>query len=236
MSICLQCGEELKTKESNGLCNRASASSFTKSSKEDPQEYRSVLKMENHCKICNTLISDSSTNQKDCSQECREKKKRTRKKCFEGVFPYNQYVFYLLKFNRNCSRQKINLISREGNEKISMLYSRYLMSVHLGRLLEKEEHVDHINNNPLDDRIENLQILTNKENRQKYVKEVLKGRLLVEMICPCGTSFIREKRNTHLTASRNSINTYCSSQCCGQFARTLVETRTIVIREFRKYE
>jgi hypothetical protein len=45
-----------------------------------------------------------------------------------------------------------------------MQQHRYLMELHLGRSLEKWEHVHHINSNPLDNRIENLQVLSNEEH------------------------------------------------------------------------
>lgn len=50
----------------------------------------------------------------------------------------------------------------------SMPYARYLMEQHLGRELTDEEEVDHIDNNGLNDKIENLQILTPIENFKKF--------------------------------------------------------------------
>lgn len=44
---------------------------------------------------------------------------------------------------------------------------RYIMEQHIGRKLNSNEHVHHKNNNPLDNRIENLEILSNSQHQKK---------------------------------------------------------------------
>lgn len=50
---------------------------------------------------------------------------------------------------------------------ITQSYPRFLMEQHLGRKLLATEVVDHINNNPSDNRIENLQVTSYKVNNTK---------------------------------------------------------------------
>ena len=45
-----------------------------------------------------------------------------------------------------------------------MQYARALMANKIGRLLTRSEHVHHINGDKMDDRIENLQILSPSEH------------------------------------------------------------------------
>lgn len=106
-------------------------------------------------------------------------------------------------------RRVLSLIRYDGS-RTSVSYARYLMSVKLGRFLNPEEHVDHINNNPMDDYIENLQILSHAENNRKGRK-----RTMIQLICPiCNSQFEREARqvNHKIAAGKNLT---CSRKCGG---------------------
>ena len=63
---------------------------------------------------------------------------------------------YLLAFFHGC-----------GGRKGAKLYHRWLMEERLGRPLRKEEDVHHINGIKLDNRIENLQLLTHKDHTKQ---------------------------------------------------------------------
>jgi len=52
-----------------------------------------------------------------------------------------------------------------------MYEHRYIMENSLGRKLEKNEHVHHINGNRSDNRIENLIVVTSQEHRKKHASE-----------------------------------------------------------------
>ena len=112
--------------------------------------------------------------------------------------------------NINSEPRRVVLLVRNDGTKTSTSYARYLMSSHLGRYLNKDEHVDHIDNDKMNDVIENLQILTQKENNAKG-----RSRTYIELQCPiCNKMFSREKRQiTHKL--KNGKTPTCSRRCGG---------------------
>ena len=90
---------------------------------------------------------------------------------------------------------------------------RYVMEQHLGRELESWEQVDHINDDFTDDRIENLQILTQQQNNAK-------SAAFAEMLsfeCPvCGTEFLRSAGDyRYHQVKKGKAGPYCSKSCTG---------------------
>lgn len=99
-----------------------------------------------------------------------------------------------------------------SKERITISYARYLMSVYLKRYLDKNEHVDHIDNNPLNDEISNYQILTPEENRAKML--ALKPKELLELNCSgCNQLFNIEARNYRSRIKNGYKRFFCSKDC-----------------------
>lgn len=87
------------------------------------------------------------------------------------------------------------------------------MCVKLGRMLRSNEHVDHIDNDKTNDSIDNLQILSRKENLRKYA-DTLTSKPRVKYICPfCQKVFDTRHGNSHLVNSKKFELKTCSHSC-----------------------
>lgn len=85
------------------------------------------------------------------------------------------------------------------------------MSCKLGRFLTKEEQVDHIDNDKTNDNIENLQILSVKENN-------IKSHKLSDVIlfCPiCGIEFTKTRSQLRGRNKEPFSRDMCCSRSCG---------------------
>lgn len=127
-------------------------------------------------------------------------------------------------------RQHVILFNSD-KDRTTISYARYLMSVYLKKYIEKGYEVDHINNDKTDDRLENLQVLTTKENREK--QRLLKPKRIVKMICPiCNKEFVFEARNLSTRP-----NPCCSRKCGGKkafFTRTIKSISKYSVKKILK--
>lgn len=87
-------------------------------------------------------------------------------------------------------RRRVDLFN-SNTDRTTISYARYLMSCHVGRYLTAEEEVDHVDQNPTNDEISNLQILSTNDHLKKTLENRPKG-VVITLICSnCGTSFER---------------------------------------------
>jgi hypothetical protein len=121
-------------------------------------------------------------------------------------------------YTRKDGRKHLCILHGDGRRQ-TLSYPRYLMQVHLGRELLPHEHIDHINNNKLDNRIENLQILTRSENAKKHWIGV--QRKTYEFICPCcGKTAVKYLNEVASNRKKGKKGPYCSRTCAGKHTYT----------------
>lgn len=107
----------------------------------------------------------------------------------------------------NKEPRRVATLRKNNGKMNSMSYAKYLYTSHYKCIIPKGYEIDHINGDKLDDRIENLQMISSTYNKRKDHK--IKNMILLS--CPiCGKDFLFEKRNI-----KSHPNPCCSKKCGG---------------------
>ena len=120
---------------------------------------------------------------------------------------YRQKGFTRLYIGVNKDPRRVATLYKEDGSTLTMSYAKYLYTSYYKEDVDSSYHIDYINGDKLDDRIENLQKITGIYNRQKDHEH----REMIILSCPvCGEEFIYPRRNlsTH-------PNPCCSRKCGG---------------------
>ena len=120
---------------------------------------------------------------------------------------YKKKGYNKLYVATNKEPRRVATLRKPNKEMTSMSYAKYLYTSHYECDVPDGDQVDHINGDKMDDRIENLQVISRKYNAVKDKRH----REMVELICPvCKEPFLFPKRNllTH-------PNPCCSRRCGG---------------------
>jgi hypothetical protein len=121
----------------------------------------------------------------------------------------------------NKENRRMVLLSRADKSQTTTSYARYLYSVKLGHLVPDDLHVDHINDDCTDDRIENFQLLTPEQNRlkqeQKYREYI---QIKHNMICNnCNKPFVLTDRQLKMKQKAGIKNFYCDKECFTEYSK-----------------
>ncbi len=143
------------------------------------------MKIEKKCEQCGKIFYKMKSSLKFrparfCSAECRNNffaslpkkikcetcgKERKIRKGGHGKYCSHKcyWLFLQKKYPKNNTHYKQNKNSRNREH-------RDIMEKHLGRKLKRNEIVHHKNNNKADNRIENLELMTQSEHIKKHLK------------------------------------------------------------------
>jgi len=132
-----------------------------------------------------------------------------------------------------------NYILWSKNKPKSFLAHRLVASTFI-RELSINEVVHHINDNPFNNSINNLAIMTRSEHSALHQHR--KGQKTVLLTCPnCLREFERRLCKTHLEPSRKVKATFCCRKCAGSFRTNksikdkMRRIKKNVIKVFRRY-
>lgn len=119
---------------------------------------------------------------------------------------YKSKGFITVYININKEPRRVATLRKPDGTMVSMSYAKYLYTSYYKTDVAKGDEVGHINGDKIDDRIENLQVIYGRYNRQKGHKR----KEMVICICPvCKKEFLFEKRNLSTHPSP------CCSRKCG---------------------
>jgi hypothetical protein len=122
-------------------------------------------------------------------------------------------------YTRKDGRKHIIKICTITGNRITQSYPRYLIENKLGRKLLPNEHIDHKNDDYTDDDINNLQILTQKQNNQKEMSRPHRKQKFYEFNCPqCGIFCKKELKYVKGNKKQNKAGPFCSRSCAGKFS------------------
>jgi hypothetical protein len=120
---------------------------------------------------------------------------------------YKQKGFTTVYVAVNKEPRRVATLRKENGEMTSMSYAKYLYTSHYRVDIAEGDQVDHINGDKMDDRIENLQVISGTYNRQKDHKR----KKMVLRTCPvCNEKFLFPEANLP-----SHPNPCCSRRCGG---------------------
>lgn len=105
---------------------------------------------------------------------------------------YKEKGYNVVYIATNKEPRRVATLRKANGEMTSMSYAKYLYTSHYKVDIADGNHIDHINGDKMDDRIENLQEISGKYNKQKDHKH----KEMVILTCPvCKEEFLFPKRN-----------------------------------------
>lgn len=115
----------------------------------------------------------------------------------------------------NSENRRNVCLYNDPDDRTTISYARYLMSVKLGRFLDDDVHVDHKDDDKTNDNIDNLQLLTPESNNQK---EAERHRIhdVIYHACNCtncGKEFILNDRQMKMKLQAGTKHLFCTKEC-----------------------
>lgn len=136
---------------------------------------------------------------------------------------FDENVYVTGPYTNGDGRRYVRYVYRNSKKQKLTLYSRYLMEQKLGRYLDGDETVDHIDRNKNNDSIENLQILSSKEHFALDVKRVKD----IELKCVwCSKKVIRAASDLSSKHKQGMSGPFCSNSCSGKYGSDIQNERT----------
>ena len=107
-----------------------------------------------------------------------------------------------------------------NGKKTTLSYPKYLMEVHLGRYLDTDETVDHIDGNFLNNDISNLRVI---DRKQHAIEDAVRNKDITVKCKYCGKEFTIKGATLHdrNRKDRSQSGYFCSRQCSGKYGQKI---------------
>ena len=130
---------------------------------------------------------------------------------------YENLLYTSLPDLGSDGRLRIYLRFEDGSHKV-MSFPKFVMENYLGRYLEENETVDHIDKNPLNNSIKNLRVM----DRSEHVKnDVYRNKDATVKCAYCGKEFIipgdKLGYRNRKDGGRLQSGYFCSRSCSGRY-------------------
>lgn len=136
--------------------------------------------------------------------------------------------------NKAQGRRFVTLTNQTTKKLTQKTYAKYLMEMHLGRELSKEETVDHIDRNKLNDVLDNFQILSQSEHTSI---DNIKIKLIKVCCAWCHTEFEKSPKHMRMQHRQGCAGPFCSAVCRGKYGAHIRNGgKEFKIQEFVKSE
>ena len=135
------------------------------------------------------------------------------------IMVYENCKLYGPYINEKDGRMRCVIAFPNGKKK-TVSYPKYLMEVHLGRYLDSDETVDHIDGNPLNNELSNLQILNRREH---CYNDAIRNKDIIVKCLYCGKEFTIKgsKISQRNRKDRHQSGYFCSRECSGKYGAAI---------------
>lgn len=163
---------------------------------------------------CGQQIKRSSKNCPTCSKLLR------RRNSYVSPAPYAGFLTALPYIDPANGRRIVRYTDALGKKRSTSL-ARYLMSLHLGYIPDKSFDVDHIDQDPTNDCISNLQLISKFDNLSKGSSRSSSVATIRATCVVCGSPVTKRGRISYFPLG--SIFS-CSRSCSGHISHLLKAT------------